>query len=201
VADAPDLLLDLYYFCRLFSVTRVKKILSVGLFALLAYHTLATVLVAVGAWWQAERDLSEQLVVYRTVDSLVEFEIPLANQVDSRKLSRITEGGFSYRGSYYDVVSVETRADKLFVIAMGAPKGLFWSDDLLSFLENNITGASESHQKGSQLLKLLLKEYPPVSRLAFTFHSPGRGETVRIPGGLFVLSARALPVHSPPPRA
>lgn len=179
----------------------MKKILSIGLFALLAYHTLASVLVAVGAWWQAEHDLSEQLMVYRTVDSLVEFEIPLTDQVNVQTLPHITEGGFSYRGSYYAVVSIEPRADKLFITGMEAKNRSFWPDDLLSFLKNNVVGATESHQKGSRLLKLLLKEYPPVPRLAFAFPVPVRCQSVQISSGSFVMLNRTQPVHSPPPQA
>ncbi|GEM_PF-776371 len=196
-----NLLPNLWYSCGRFPVSRVKKILSVGLFALLAYHTLATVLVAVGAWWQAEHDLSEKLMVYRTVDSLVEFEIPLTDQIKGQNLPHITEEGFSHRGTYYAVVSIETRADKLFITGMESKNRSFWSDDLLSFLKNNIAGATDSHQQGSKLLKLLLKEYPPVSRLAFTFPAPSRCESVRIPNGSFLLFGRTPPVHSPPPQA
>ena len=179
----------------------MKKVISIGLFSLLLYHTLATVLVAVGTWWQAEHDLSEQLMVYRTVDSLVEFEIPLTDQLNGQNLPHITEEGFSYRGSYYAVISIETRADKLFITGMEAQNRSFWSDDLLSFLKNNVAGATDSHQKGSKLLKLLLKEYPPVSRQAFTFPAPSRCESVRIPNGSFAVLSRALPVYSPPPQA
>ena len=179
----------------------VRKIVSIGLCALLVYHTLAYVLVCMGAWWQAEHDLSAKLSVYRTVDSLVEFEIPLTDTFDASGLPVITEDGFSYRGSYYAVVSIETRADKLFITGMESKNRSFWSDDLLAFLENHITGATESHQKANQFLKFLLKEYPPAPRVVFSFRPPHWRESVGIPDLLLVVAARALPVHSPPPQS
>lgn len=192
---------ELLLFSRKFICIVVRKVVSIGLFALLLYHTLAYVLVCVGAWWQAEHDLSAKLSVYRTVDSLVEFEIPLTDTFDASGLPSITEDGFSYRGSYYAVVSIETRADKLFITGMESKNQSFWSDDLLAFLENHITGATDSHQKANQFLKFLLKEYPPAPRVVFSFRSPHWRELVRIPDVLFVVAARALPVYSPPPQS
>ena len=177
----------------------VRKAVSIGLSLLLVYHTLAYMLVCVSAWWQAEHDLSEKLSVYRTVDSMVEFEIPLSDTFDASRLPHITEEGFSYRGSYYAVISIETRADKLFITGMESKNRSFWSDDLLAFLENHIDGATDSHQKANQFLKFLLKEYPPAPRVVFSFRLPYWRDAVRIPEGLFVLASRALPIHSPPP--
>lgn len=179
----------------------MRKVVSIGLSLLLVYHTLAYVLVCVGAWWQAEHDLSEKLSVYRTVDSLVEFEIPIDDQFDTSRLPHITEDGFSYRGSYYAVISIETRANKLFITGMESKNHSFWSNDLLAFLENHIAGATDSHQRANQFLKFLLKEYPPTPRLVFNFHSPQWREVVRIPTDWVALMTRALPVHSPPPQS
>lgn len=177
----------------------MKKAVSIGLFTLLVYHTLAYVLVFVGAWWQAEHDLSERLSVYRSVDSLVEFEIPLKDKLDATAITRTTADGFSYRGHYYSVVSVEIRGDKLFIAGLESENHSFWQGDLLSFLNNHVAGAADSQQKANQFLKFLLKEYSPTPRSIFTFRSLTRQSAVRIPEQLFVLLARALPVHSPPP--
>ncbi|MFD2570947.1 hypothetical protein ACFSUS_09905 [Spirosoma soli] len=177
----------------------MKKIVSISLFGLLLYHTLAHVLVCVGAWWQAEHDLSERLLVYRSVDSIVEFQIPLKDSPDASAITTTTSDGFTYRGHYYDVVSLEVRGDTLHIAGLESESRSFWQSDLLSFLNDHVTGATNSHQKENQLLKLLLKEYSPNPRVSFSFPSPVWREAIRIPQQLFVVTARALPVHSPPP--
>lgn len=177
----------------------MKKAVSIGLFGLFLYHTLAYVLVFVGTWWQAEHDLSERLLVYRSVDSIVEFQIPLKDKPDASAITRTTSDGFSYRGQYFSVVSVEVRGDTLHIAGLQSENHSFWKSDLLSFLNDHITGATDSHQKANKLLKFLLKEYSPNPRSVFNFLSPNWRESVRIPTILFVFAARALPVHSPPP--
>lgn len=184
---------------RILFVYSVKKAVSIGLFALLVYHTLAYVLVVVGAWWQEEHDLSERLSVYRSVDSLVEFEIPLKDKLDASAITRTTADGFSYRGHYYSVVSLEVRGNSLYIAGLESESRSFWQGDLLSFLNSHVAGATDSHQKANQFLKFLLKEYSQTPRVMFSFRSPARQESVRIPNLLFVTSARALPVSSPPP--
>ncbi|WP_080058611.1 hypothetical protein [Spirosoma aerolatum] len=177
----------------------MKKVVSIGLFALLVYHTLAYVLVFVGTWWQAEHDLSEQLSVYRSVDSIVEFEIPLKDRLDASTITRTTSDGFSYRGHYYSVVSLEIQGDRLHIAALETENRSIWQSDLLSFLNKHVTGTTESNRKANQLLKFLLKEYSPSPRAIFSFLAPQWRESIRIPEHLFVLTARALPIHSPPP--
>lgn len=177
----------------------MKKAVSIGLFGLFLYHTLAYVLVFVGTWWQAEHDLSEQLMVYRSVDSMVEFQIPLKGQPDASAITRTTSDGFSYRGQYYSVVSLEVQGDVLHITGLQSESHSFWQSDLLSFLNDHITGATDPHKKANQLLKFLLKEYSPNPGSIFNFLAPGWREAVRIPNVLFVFAARALPVHSPPP--
>ena len=177
----------------------VKKVVSIGLFALFLYHTLAYVLVFVGTWWQAEHDLSERLLVYRSVDSIVEFEIPLKNKLEANAVASTTSDGFSYRGTYYSVVSMELRGDTLHIAGLQSESRSFWQNDLLSFLNDHIAGTTDSHQKANQFLKFLLKEYSPTPCVAFNFLSPNWREAVRIPEAVFVFAARALPVHSPPP--
>ncbi|UHG90049.1 hypothetical protein [Spirosoma oryzicola] len=177
----------------------MKKVVSIGLFVLLLYHTLAYVLVCIGTWWQAEHDLSERLLVYRSVDSIVEFQIPLKDKPDESTLANTTSDGFTYRGHYYSVVSLEIRGDTLHIAGLEAEGRSFWQSDLLSFLNDHISGTTDSNHKANQLLKFLLKEYSPNPRAIFSFLSPIWREAVRIPDTLFVFAARALPVHSPPP--
>jgi hypothetical protein len=179
----------------------VKKAVSVGLSMLLLYHTLAYVLVCIGAWWQAEHDLSEKLRVYRSVDSIVEFQVPLTDRPDVGELTNTTTGGFGYRGHYYSVVSMAVRGDTLFIAGLESADGSFWQSDLLSFLNDHITAGTDSQRKASRFLKFLLKEYSPNPRDVFEFLSASWRATVRIPDVSFVVLARALPIHSPPPRA
>lgn len=179
----------------------MKKAVSIGLFALLVYHTLAYVLVFVGTWWQAEHDLSERLSVFRSVDSLVEFEIPLEDKLDATAITRTTADGFSYRGHYYSVVSVEIRGNRLHIAGLESENRSFWQGDLLSFLNNHVAGATDSHQKAHQFLKFLLKEYSPTPRTVFNFRSLNWREAVRMPSLFLAVTGRALPVHSPPPEA
>lgn len=179
----------------------MKKAVSIGLSLLLLYHTLAYVLVCLGAWWQAEHDLSEKLLVYRSVDSIVEFQVPLTDTPNVGELTNTTTGGFGYRGHYYDVVSMDVRGDTLFIAGLESQNGSFWQSDLLSFLNDHIAGATEPYKKANQFLKFLLKEYSPTPRNPFTFAFPHWREAVRIPGISVAMLTRSLPVYSPPPRA
>ncbi|MFD2932861.1 hypothetical protein [Spirosoma flavum] len=176
----------------------MKKAVSIGLFSLFLYHTLAYVLAFVSMWWQAEHDLSERLLVYRSVDSMVEFQIPLKGKPDANAITRSTSDGFSYRGQYYSVVSLEVRGDTLNIAGLQSENRSFWQSDLLSFLDDHITGTTDSH-KANKFLKFLLKEYSSNPRAIFDFLPPNWREAIRIPNALFVFAARALPVHSPPP--
>ena len=84
------------------------RFIAVCLFALLLCHSLAQCIVGVVDWWQAEHDLSERLTVYRSTDSLLEFQIALKTPTDGSTLARTTEDGFRYRGRDYGVVSLES---------------------------------------------------------------------------------------------
>lgn len=179
--------------------TNLKKLLPIGLLALLLYHTLAFVLVCAGAWWQAEQDLSEKLRVYRSTDSLVEFQIPL-NQSPGA-IARTTSDGFRYKGHYYSVVSLEVRADTLFIAGLELRSQTLWPNDLLSFLDQQVGLADKAGQKAGQLLKFLLKEYAPATRPSFCFWPPVGQQADRIAYLPRVVTTRALPVHAPPPRA
>ena len=131
---------------------------------------------------------------------MVEFQIPLKDKPDASAITRTTADGFSYRGRYYSVVSIEIRGEMLYIAGLESKSPSFWQSDLLSFLNDHVTGATESHQKASRFLKFLLKEYSPTTKGIFNFLSPNWRETVRIPSRLFVVATRALPVHSPPPQ-
>ena len=183
-----------------FTLLSVKKVLSVGLTMLLLCHTLAYVLVCLGAWWQAEHDLSEKLRVYRSVDSIVEFQVPLTNRPDVGELTNTTTGGFGYRGHYYDVVSMVVRGDTLFIAGLESASPSFWQSDLLSFLNDHITASTDSQQKASRFLKFLLKEYSPAPGDVFRFPAPLWRDTIRIPDLSVVVLARPLPIDSPPPQ-
>ncbi len=177
----------------------MKRIVSIGLFVLLLYHTLAYVLVVVGAWWQAEHDLSERLSVYRSVDSMVEFQIPLDGPHDANALTRTTTEGFAYKGRYYDVVSLEIHGDQLHITALDGGKRSFWQGDLLSFLNEHVGQAADAGKKANQFLKFLLKEYSPNPRAIFQFLPPSWREAVPLLDAPVLLLTRALPVFSPPP--
>lgn len=179
----------------------MKKLIPIGLLVLLLCHMLAAVVAGIGAWWQARHDLSERLQVYRSVDSMVEFQVPLSDQSDDYTfLPRTTDDGFKYQGTYYEVVSLEVAGNTLHITAMEAPRTPFWQRDLCSFLNNHLQQQHPLSSVPNQLLKLLLKEYSPGQRLVMQFLPAIRPAAVRIPGGLYVLVSRALAVQSPPPK-
>lgn len=179
----------------------MKKAISIGLFGLLLHHILAYVLVCVGTWWQAEHDLSQRLQVYRSVDSLVEFQIPLKDKPDASAITSTTSDGFTYRGQYYSVVSMTVQGDTLFISGLQTSGDSFWQSDLLSFMQEHVTGASDSPSKANTLLKFLLKEYSPAPRIAFCFQSRGWLTAIRIPEKPVLFGQLAQRVSSPPPRA
>ncbi|UHG93831.1 hypothetical protein [Spirosoma oryzicola] len=177
----------------------MKKAISIGLSGLLLYHTLAYVLVCIGTWWQAEHDLSQRLSVYRSVDSLVEFQIPLKDKPDASAITRTTSDGFSYRGQYYSVISMSIHGDTLHITSLQTDSNSFWQIDLLSFMQEHVTGETDSPSKANTLLKFLLKEYSPAPRLAFYFCPPNWRNDIRIPEKPVLLRQLALQVSSPPP--
>lgn len=179
----------------------MKKVVSIGLFLLLVYHTLAHVLVCVSAWWQAEHDLTERLLVYRSVDSIVEFQIPLTNTSEATNLLSTTTDGFTYHGHYYMVVSMDLKGDTLHIAGLETQSRSFWQSDLLAFMNKHLATSNDPNQHTNKLLKFLLKEYSPTPPLSFAFLVPGWQSVVRIPEQLFVVATRALPVHAPPPEA
>lgn len=176
----------------------LNKLVTFGLFALLLCHTLANVLVWGIGWWQAEEDLSERLQVYRSVDSLVEFQIPLSDPADGNAMARTTGDGFRYRGHYYSVVSLEIIHDTLHIAGLETHSRQFWSDDLLAFLNDHLN-TTDNGRKANQLLKFLLKEYSPNGRMEFTFAQRPWRESIQIPQVPVVFATRSAPIHSPPP--
>ena len=178
----------------------LHRSLILVLFILLVCHTMAWVLVSVGSWWQAEHDLSEQLLVHHSVDSIVEFQFPLSHTSDGTNIARTTEDGFSYRGHYYSVVSLEILQDTLHIAGLELPSHSFWQSDLLAFLHDHLNTSSNTDHKASQLLKLLLKEYAPNVRLTLQFLRWFWRESNQIPDGRFILPTRSVPIHCPPPQ-
>ena len=177
----------------------MKKVVSVGLFVLLLAHVLAHVIAGLGTWWQAEHDLSKRLLVYRSVDSIVEFQIPLANKMDGQTIARTTEDGFGYRGHYYNVISLEIQGDTLHIAGLESASPSLWTADLLTFLNDHLATTPDAGRKANQLLKLLLKEYSPSSPVALQFRAVSWRETVRVPDVPFTFLTRSEPSFSPPP--
>lgn len=177
----------------------MKRLLGFSMLLLLLYHSLGGVIVSLGSWWQDQHDLSERLTVYRSVDSMVEFQIPLDGPHDPAVLNEATKEGFTYKDHYYDVVSVEIRDNTLFISGLENKSASFWERDLLSFLKDTVNTDSSASRKSSQWLKLLLKDYSINSRTVFHFLLHKWTADIRIPEAPVMLLHRALPVFSPPP--
>jgi hypothetical protein len=179
----------------------MKRLLSLSLLALLAYHTLATVWVAVGVWWQAQQDLSQHLTVYSSVDSMVEFQVVLGAKQAQSLAQQTSEDGFAYQGKFYDVISVDLRGDTLRITSMEDKAARFWHQDLLSFVKKTIgQPTNDTSRKAGQWLKLLLKEYSPSSPVTFTKTLVSWLVRLRLPDAPEAVLTRALSVLSPPPR-
>jgi hypothetical protein len=192
-------------FCKIGKIVgfdRMKRLLSLSLLALLLYHTLATVWVAVGVWWQDQRDLSQHLTVYSSVDSMVEFQVVLGDTQAQQLAEQTSEEGFAYRGKFYDVISVELHGDTLRIAGLEDKAARFWQPDLLSFVKKTISLPSDdTSRKAGQWLKLLMKEYSPSVPLTFSSTVVSWFVCSRIPDAPAALLSRALSVVSPPPRA
>lgn len=156
-------------------------------------------MLVVGNWWLAENDLSERLLVYRSVDSMVEFEIPLDNEQELIDIAQSTSDGFTYNGHYYSVVSMEVQGNLLHIASLEQEGDSFWQNDLLAFLNEHLTDTDKTSRKANQFLKILLKEYSLTQQSVFSFLTSFLFNTLRIPDVPFVLTARVLPIHSPPP--
>ncbi|MVM30021.1 hypothetical protein GO755_08255 [Spirosoma sp. HMF4905] len=180
----------------------MKRLVSIGLLSLFLCHILAHVLVLWTLNWQEESDLSSRLTVYRTVDSIVEFYIPLHERAANTVLPAQTTDGFAYRDSYFEIVRQEVKNDTLHILGYVNKKRSFWQQDLLGFIKHQFSNESGSSQKkADHLLKNLLKEYYTSRPIVMCFcHSHWR-ETSQIPSITAFLSNRAIPVHSPPPQA
>ncbi|CCH01702.1 hypothetical protein FAES_3695 [Fibrella aestuarina BUZ 2] len=184
----------------------MKRLLSLSLLALLLYHTLATVWVAVGVWWHDQRDLSKHLTVYSSVDSMVEFQVVLGNtnpaSGQAQQLTAQTlEDGFAYHDKFYDVISVELHGDTLRIAGMEDKAARFWQQDLLSFVKKTISQPTdESSRKAGQWLKLLLKEYHLATPFTLSPSLVSWLVSLRIPDTSVQLVTRALSVVAPPPR-
>ncbi|CCG99485.1 hypothetical protein FAES_1475 [Fibrella aestuarina BUZ 2] len=180
----------------------MKRLLSLSLLALLLYHTLATVWVAVGVWWQDQHDLTKQLTVYSSVDSMVEFQVVLGAGQAQQLVEQTTKDGFAYHGKFYDVISVDLSGDTLRIAGMENKTAGFWQQDLLSFVKKTISTASgdDTHRKAGHWLKLLLKEYQLADRLILSPSLLSWLVDVRIADTSLPILARYLAVLAPPPR-
>lgn len=156
-------------------------------------------MLVVGNWWLAENDLSERLLVYRSVDSIVEFEIPLDNKQELTDIAQSTSGGFTYNGHYYSVINMEVQGNLLHIASLELGGNSFWQNDLLAFLNEHLTDTGKTSQKSNQFLKLLLKEYSLTQQSVFRFFVSFLVDSLRIADVPFVLTERVLPIHSPPP--
>ena len=184
----------------------MKRLLSLSLLALLVYHSLATVWVVVGVWWQDQHDLTERLTIYSSVDSMVEFQVVLGSggsaTGQAQQLARQTaEDGFTHNGHFYDVISVDLRGDTLRIAGMEDKAAGFWQQDLLSFVKKTISDTStDSQRKAGHWLKLLLKEYQLADQLVISPSILSWLTEARPADVSFALFARCLAVLSPPPR-
>ncbi|QHV97980.1 hypothetical protein [Spirosoma endbachense] len=180
----------------------MKRLVSVGLLGLLLCHTLAYMLVFLSMSWQEERDLTNRLTVYRTVDSIVEFYVPLREKTAEPILPQQSAEGFAYRGSFYEIVRLEVHNDTLHILGLASKTRTLWKQDLLSFIDHQfISESSKSQKKANHLLKNLLKEYCPFCRSVVDLIPPQWRDNERIPSLSLFLSDRDIPVHSPPPKA
>jgi hypothetical protein len=177
-----------------------RRLISLGLLTLVLYHALGIVLVSLSVWWQEEHDLSERLTVFRTVDSLVEFQIALNDQETEEGVLNATEEGFAYNGHYFDVISLEVKDNILHIAGLENKRASFWQRDLLAFVKDAVHAESQSERKAGNWLKLLIKEYSPVAKTSFFLFLSRWREDLRIPIASCLFSSRSLPVYSPPPR-
>lgn len=154
------------------------------------------------AWmigWQEEGDLTSRLQVYRSVDSLVEFYVPLHQQA-TEGLPKQPAEGFVYRDNYYDIIRQEVKNDTLLIVGYANKQGTFWQQDLLDFIKHQFGNDSTSApQKANHLLKLLLKEYYQGVRFVVSFYHSCWREPIQIPAFIAPLLTLSLPIHSPPP--
>jgi hypothetical protein len=164
---------------------------------------LGHLLVLVSMQWQEQHELSERLTVYSSVDHIVEFQIPLQKHPNEAILTQQKQGGFKYRGSFYEIVNLDVSGDTLHITGYVNKTKSFFQRDLLSFVKEQFaTGTSETTKKAHNLLKLFLKEYSPISRARTWFFLYDWNEkSVRIPSFTSHLLTRSLPVFSPPPEA
>ncbi|MGA0555507.1 hypothetical protein ACO2Q8_02580 [Larkinella sp. VNQ87] len=179
----------------------MKRFIAFGLVIALLYHMMGHLLLLLSVQWQEEHELSERLTVYSSVDHLVEFQIPLQNHPNEAILTQQKQGGFKYRGSFYEIVNLDVSGDTLRITGYVNQAKSFFQRDLLSLVKEQFaTGTSESAKKANSLLKLLLKEYSPITHARTWFFLYDWNEkTVRIPSFFAPISTRSLPVFSPPP--
>lgn len=179
----------------------MKRIISTGLFLLLLYHTLTYALVLFGTWYQEQHDLSARLTMYRSVDSMVEFFVPLQDQLNGTSLKADHPEGFAYKGTFYQIVRLDVSGDTLHILGYEDTKRSFWQQDLLTLIKEQVIGdtASPVQKKANSLLKNFQKEYSQFRRSVLWLFVYEWRNAVRIPSVSSLLLSRTSPVHSPPP--
>ena len=181
----------------------MKRLISTGLFLLLIYHTLTYAFVLFGTWYQEQHDLSDRLTMYRSVDSLVEFFVPLQNQPGGTALKAEHPEGFAYKGQFYQIVRLEVSGDTLHILGYEDQTHSFWQQDLLSLIRQQVVGDATSpvQKKANSLLKNFLKEYSQFRRSVLWLFVYEWRDTVGFSAVAPLLPSRSLPVHAPPPQA
>ncbi len=178
----------------------MKKVATIGLLTLLLCHILAHVLVAWMVGWQQQSDLTNRLSVYRSVDSLVEFYIPIGQQATAHSLPDHVTEGFVYRDSYYDIVRQEIKNDTLLILGYANKRNSFWQQDLLDFINHQIGSESGATPvKAHHLLKNLIHDYDQGVRFVVSFRQLYWPDSVSMPIVDIPLLSLVIPIPSPPP--
>lgn len=160
---------------------------------------LAGTFVVLGTTWAEERDLSQRLTVYRSVDSLVEFFVPLTHQpADTNLLSPPLEG-FTYQNTYYEVVRLEVVSDSIHLLAYAKKDHRLWPRDLLALIKQEVTGDAGTTRKTHHLLSHLFTDYMALDQTEIPVLSINGPTTRRFAATARSLPDRQLPIHSPPP--
>lgn len=177
----------------------MKTIVAILLSGLLLLHTLAVTFVWNVYQWQQEKTLAHDLTMYRSTDSLVEFNVALPNSPDQASRPAITDRGFSYRSAYYEPIRLEVHDKALVLLCLETKNARFGDPGLLSFLEDYLTDWDYATHKTRKLIKLIISEYSPPERqslrvLCYECSQQPDFDDVRI-----VVPQSSSSIHAPPP--
>lgn len=150
----------------------MKRLLSIGLIALLLFNTMGYYVVFVGMQMQAQRDM-EQRLDGENLDGeeLFTIKIPInlsywQNMPDYERVN----GRFEHNGEFYTLFKQKVENDTLQVVCIKdhAEKKLFTQ---LSQTVKWVLGSdnSSSHQKTAKFLQNLIKDYLPLSKRVILF--------------------------------